>query len=149
MHEFMPLEPFLGFLQQTCPINYFRSKTYVLGGFAPFCCRTRPVAGTSIGVQLIECLKILCCLQKLVSRCIYCTSLYLQNHFLFSSNEHAQLLALLKYPFYPLFNFDNGMNLISESLTIRTSAQLLVIFAFAHIFWRYFAFCRFLTNFGA
>src|SRR6185369_5318591 len=22
------------------------------------------------------------------------------------------LLALLKYPFYPLFNFDNGMNLI-------------------------------------
>ena len=23
------------------------------------------------------------------------------------------MLALLKYPFYPLFNFDNGMNLIS------------------------------------
>ena len=34
MHEFMPLEPFLGFLQQTGPINYFRSKTYVLDGFA-------------------------------------------------------------------------------------------------------------------
>ena len=30
------------------------------------------------------------------------------------------LLALLKYPFYPLFNFDNGMNLISKSLTILT-----------------------------
>ena len=42
MHEFMPLEPFLGFLQQICPINYFRSKTYVLVGFAPFCCHTRP-----------------------------------------------------------------------------------------------------------
>ena len=47
------------------------------------------------------------------------------------------LLALLKYPFYPLFNFDNGMNLISESLTILTSVQLLVVFAFAHIFWRF------------
>ena len=39
-----------------------------------------------------------------------------------------QLLALLKYPFYPLFNFDNGMNLISKSLTILTSGQLLVVF---------------------
>ena len=52
MHEFMHLEPFLGFLQQTCPINYFRSKTYVLVGFAPFCCRTRPVAKISIRVHL-------------------------------------------------------------------------------------------------
>ena len=43
------------------------------------------------------------------------------------------ILALLKYPFYPLFNFDNGMNLISKSLTILTSAQLLVVFTFAHI----------------
>ena len=51
-HEFMPLELFLGFLQQTCPINYFRSKTYVLGGFAPFCCRTGPVAKISIRVHL-------------------------------------------------------------------------------------------------
>ena len=41
----------------------------------------------------------------------------------------CSLLALLKYPFYPLFNFDNGMNLISKSLTILTSAQLLVVFA--------------------
>ena len=53
------------------------------------------------------------------------------------------LLALLKYPFYPLFNFDNGMNLISKSLTILTSAQLLVVFMFAHIFWRYFVFAGF------
>ena len=49
-------------------------------------------------------------------------------------------LALLKYPFYPLFNFDNGMNLISKSLTTLTSAQLLVVFTFAHIFWRYLVF---------
>ena len=55
----------------------------------------------------------------------------------------TSLLALLKYPFYPLFNFDNGMNLISESLTILTSSQLLVVFAFAHIFWRYFVFAGF------
>ena len=53
------------------------------------------------------------------------------------------MLALLKYPFYPLFNFDNGMNLISKSLTILTSARLLVVFAFAHIFWRYFVFAGF------
>ena len=53
------------------------------------------------------------------------------------------ILVLLKYPFYPLFNFDNGMNLILKSLTILTSAQLLVIFAFAHIFWRYFVFAGF------
>ena len=57
--------------------------------------------------------------------------------------KHGGMLALLKYPFYPLFNFDNGMNLISKSLTILTSAQLLVVFAFAHIFWRYFVFAGF------
>ena len=59
------------------------------------------------------------------------------------SGVEWRVLALLKYPFYPLFNFDNGMNLISESLTILTSAQLLVVFAFAHIFWRYFVFAGF------
>ena len=32
------------------------------------------------------------------------------------------LLARLKYPFYPLFILDNGMNLISKSLTIITPA---------------------------
>ena len=57
--------------------------------------------------------------------------------------KHGGMLALLKYPFYLLFNFDNGMNLISKSLTILTSAQLLVIFAFAHILWRYFVFAGF------
>ena len=53
------------------------------------------------------------------------------------------MLALIKYLFYPLFNFDNGMNLISKSLNILTSAQLLVVFVFAHIFWRYFVFAGF------
>ena len=58
MHEFLPLEPFLVFLQQTCPIHYFRSKTHVFEGFAQFRRRTRPVAETSIGVHLIECFRI-------------------------------------------------------------------------------------------
>ena len=38
------------------------------------------------------------------------------------------------------------MNLISKSLTILTSAQLLVIFTFAHIFWRYFIFAVWLRR---
>ena len=40
------------FLQQTCPVHYFQSKTHVLDGFVPFCCRTQPAAKISIGVHL-------------------------------------------------------------------------------------------------
>ena len=58
MHEFLPLEPFLVFQQRTCPMHYFRSKTHVFEGFAPFFRRTRHVAETSIDVHLIECFKI-------------------------------------------------------------------------------------------
>jgi hypothetical protein len=42
-HEFLPPEPILHFSQRTCPIHYFRSKTYVWGGFAQFRCRTSPI----------------------------------------------------------------------------------------------------------
>ena len=52
MHEFMPLELFLVFLQQTWPIQYFSSKTLVLDGSAPFRCLTRPAAKISIWVHL-------------------------------------------------------------------------------------------------
>jgi hypothetical protein len=45
-------------------------------------------------IKLFIVLNILCCLQKPVLRCIYCTSLSLQNRFLFSSNEHAQSTTL-------------------------------------------------------
>jgi len=39
-HEFGPMKLFLSFLAKTHPIHYFRSKTHVLGGFAPFgCCK--------------------------------------------------------------------------------------------------------------
>ena len=50
-HRFVPQEPFLPFSQRTCPIHYFRSKTHVWGGFAPFRCRTLPIAKTGIGVH--------------------------------------------------------------------------------------------------
>ena len=55
MHEFLPPELFLVFQQRTCPIHYFRSKTHVFEGFAPFRRRTRPIAETRIGMHLIEC----------------------------------------------------------------------------------------------
>ena len=71
MHEFMPLEPFLVFLQQTWPIHYFSYKTLVLDGSAPFRCRTWPILKFSIG-------------------CIKCMSLCLWNHFLFCRNEYAK-----------------------------------------------------------
>ena len=75
MHEFMSLEPFLVFLQQTCPFHYFRSKTHVLDGFAPFRCRTWPVAKICIGVHLM-------------------LEFMLRNHFLFARNEHSQSTTL-------------------------------------------------------
>ena len=53
--------------------TYFTSKTRVSGGFTPFRCRTWPIVKISIG-------------------CIKCTSLCLQNHFLFCHNEHANPL---------------------------------------------------------
>jgi hypothetical protein len=50
-HEFLPPEPFLHFSQRTCPIQYFRSKTHVWGGFAQFHCRTSPIPKTGVGVH--------------------------------------------------------------------------------------------------
>jgi hypothetical protein len=50
-HEFLLPEPFLRFLQRTCPIRYFRSKTHVWGGFAQFRCRTSPIPKTGVGVH--------------------------------------------------------------------------------------------------
>jgi hypothetical protein len=49
-HEFLQLEPFLRFSQQTCPFHYFRSKTHVWGGLTQFRCRTSPIPKT--GVEL-------------------------------------------------------------------------------------------------
>ena len=39
-----------------------------------------------------------------------------------AGNGSGAVLALLKYPFYPLFILDNGMNLISKTLTVLTPA---------------------------
>jgi hypothetical protein len=43
-HGFSPMEPFLRFLQRTCRIHYFRSKTHVWGGFAQFRCSMSPIS---------------------------------------------------------------------------------------------------------
>jgi hypothetical protein len=53
-HEFLPPEPFLRFSQQTCPLNYLRSKTHVLGGFAQFRCRMSPIPKTGVGVHTMH-----------------------------------------------------------------------------------------------
>jgi hypothetical protein len=50
-HEFLPPKPFLRFSQRTCPIHYFRSKTYVWGGFAQFRCRTSPIPKAGVRVH--------------------------------------------------------------------------------------------------
>jgi hypothetical protein len=74
-HEFLPPEPFLRFLQRTCPIHYFRSKTHVWAGFAQFRCRTSPIPKTGVG-------------------CIQSTSFFHRNHFFVFRNEHAQSTTL-------------------------------------------------------
>jgi hypothetical protein len=75
MHEFLPPKPYLRFLQRTCPIHYFTSKTHVLGGFAQFRCRTSPIPKTGVGVH------------KSTSFCH-------RNHFFVFRNEHAQYTTL-------------------------------------------------------
>ena len=54
VHEFMPPKPFLVLSQWTCRIHYFRSKTHVLGGSMPFCCRTWHVAKAGIEMHLMH-----------------------------------------------------------------------------------------------
>ena len=49
MHEFVPLEPFLVFLQQTCPFHFFHSKTQVLDGFPPFVAAPDPLRKLASG----------------------------------------------------------------------------------------------------
>jgi hypothetical protein len=74
-NEFLPPEPFIRFLQRTCPIHYFRSKTHVWGGFAQFRCRTSPIPKTGVGVHTS-------------------TSFRHRNHFFVFRNEHAQSTTL-------------------------------------------------------
>ena len=49
-HEFGPMKLFLSFPAKTHPIHYFRSKTHILGGFAPFVCRKNTIAKSSPGM---------------------------------------------------------------------------------------------------
>jgi hypothetical protein len=40
---------FVVFRKETCPLNYFSSKTHVLGGFTQFRCRTSTIPKTGVG----------------------------------------------------------------------------------------------------
>jgi hypothetical protein len=75
-HEFFPPEPFLRFLQRTCPIHYSRSKTHVWGGFAQFRCRTSPIQKTGVGVHTKH------------------EFFFHRNHFFVFPNKHAQSTTL-------------------------------------------------------
>jgi hypothetical protein len=74
-HEFLPPKPFCRFLQRTCPIHNFRSKThvwvvsrYIVAARHPF--------------------------RKRVSGCIQSMSFRHRNHFFIFHNEHAQSTTL-------------------------------------------------------
>ena len=49
-HEFGPMKLFLSFPAKTHTIHYFRSKTHVLGGFAPFVCHKITIARSGPGM---------------------------------------------------------------------------------------------------
>ena len=70
-HEFGPTKLLSCFSAKAHPIHDFRSKTHVLGGFAPFGCRKCTVAKSGPKHVLEN-----------------------KNRFLFSSNEHAQSTTL-------------------------------------------------------
>jgi hypothetical protein len=74
-HEFLPPEPFRRFLQRTCPIHYFRSKTHVW-----VVSRNFVAARHSF--------------RKWVSGCIQSTSFRHRNHLFVFRNEHAQSTSL-------------------------------------------------------
>jgi hypothetical protein len=74
-HEFLPPEPFLCFSQRTCPMHYFRSKTYVWVVSRIFVASRRPF-------------------RKRVSWWIQSMSFCHRNHFFIFHNEHAQSTSL-------------------------------------------------------
>jgi hypothetical protein len=74
-HEFLPPEPFRCFLQRTCPIHYFRSKTHVWVVSRNFVAARHPF-------------------RKRVSGYIQSTSYCHRNHFFVFLNEHAQSTTL-------------------------------------------------------
>ena len=49
-HEFGPMKLLSSFSVKTHPIHYFRSKTHILGGFAPFVCRKSTVVKSGPGM---------------------------------------------------------------------------------------------------
>ena len=49
-HECGPMKLLSSFSVKTHPIHYFRSKTHILGGFAPFVCHKSTVAKSGPGM---------------------------------------------------------------------------------------------------
>jgi hypothetical protein len=74
-HVFLPPDPFCRFLQRTCPIHYFRSKTHVSVVSCNFIAARHPF-------------------RKWLSGCIQSTSFCHRNHFFVLRNEHAQSTTL-------------------------------------------------------
>jgi hypothetical protein len=74
-HEFLPSEQFRRFLQRTCPIHNFRSKTHVWVVSHNFVAARHPF-------------------RKRVSGCIQSTSFCHQNYFIVFRNEQAQSTTL-------------------------------------------------------
>ena len=54
MHHFVLPKLCLVFSQQTCPIDFFRPKTKILGGFARFRCREVQVVRSGFGVHTMH-----------------------------------------------------------------------------------------------
>ena len=75
MHHFVLPKLRLVFLQQTCPILFFRPKTKFLGGFVRFRCLEVSVMRTGFG-------------------CIQCTTLCFRSCVLFFCNKLAQSTSL-------------------------------------------------------
>ena len=113
MHKFMPPGPFLVFWQQTCPIHYFRSKTNILGGLAPFHCCTGQIVKTGYrlhtrhshysktfnkGIHTMSFVKRQIAKTSIGS--IQGTSICLRNRFLFFCNEHAQSTTIGPKPMF-------------------------------------------------
>jgi len=113
MHKFMPPGPFLVFWQQTCPIHYFRSKTNILGGLAPFHCCTGQIVKTGYRLQTRHShysktfnkgIHTMSFVKRQIAKTsigsIQGTSICLRNRFLFFCNEHAQSTTIGPKPMF-------------------------------------------------
>jgi hypothetical protein len=107
-HEFLQLEPFLCFSQQTCPFHYFRYKTHFWGAYKARVFATEPflrfrnehaqfnTLGPKLMFGVVSCNFIAARhpFRKRLPGCIQSTSFCHWNHFFVFRNEHAQSTTL-------------------------------------------------------